>query len=55
MRAFFADAAGTAARSLAKPDGPRVGAVGFVGWDTRINEGAACPIKDAPGDTGWRC
>jgi uncharacterized protein (DUF1501 family) len=41
VRAYFAEAAGTAARYLAKPDGPRVGAVGFVGWDTHINEGAA--------------
>ena len=41
LRAFFADAAGTAARYLARPDGPRVGALGFVGWDTHINEGAA--------------
>jgi uncharacterized protein (DUF1501 family) len=41
VRAYFAEAAGTAARFLAKPDGPRVGAVGFVGWDTHINEGAA--------------
>jgi uncharacterized protein (DUF1501 family) len=41
VRAYFTDAAGTAARILAKPDGPRVGAVGFVGWDTHINEGAA--------------
>jgi uncharacterized protein (DUF1501 family) len=40
VRAYFADAAGTAARFLAKPDGPRVGALGFVGWDTHINEGA---------------
>ena len=24
-----------------RPDGPRVGAIGFVGWDTHINEGAA--------------
>jgi uncharacterized protein (DUF1501 family) len=40
VRAYFAEAAGTAARFLAKPDGPRVGAVGFVGWDTHINEGA---------------
>ena len=38
---IFADAAGTAARYLARPDGPRVGAMGFVGWDTHINEGAA--------------
>jgi uncharacterized protein (DUF1501 family) len=41
VRAYFAEAAGTAARFLAKPDGPRVGAMGFVGWDTHINEGAA--------------
>src|SRR5260370_40798202 len=41
VRAYFAEAAGTAARFLAKPDGPRVGAVGFIGWDTHINEGAA--------------
>src|SRR5262245_51770 len=40
-RAYFADAAGTAARYLARPDGPRVGAMGFVGWDTHVNEGAA--------------
>jgi uncharacterized protein (DUF1501 family) len=41
VRAYFAEAAGTAARFLARPDGPRVGALGFVGWDTHINEGAA--------------
>jgi uncharacterized protein (DUF1501 family) len=41
VRAFFADAAGTAARYLARSDGPRVGALGFVGWDTHINEGVA--------------
>jgi uncharacterized protein (DUF1501 family) len=41
VRAYFAEAAAAAARLLAKPDGPRVGAVGFVGWDTHINEGAA--------------
>jgi uncharacterized protein (DUF1501 family) len=40
-RAYFAEAAGTAARYLARPDGPRVGAMGFVGWDTHVNEGAA--------------
>jgi uncharacterized protein (DUF1501 family) len=40
MRAYFADAAGTAARYLARPDGPRVGAMSFVGWDTHSNEGA---------------
>jgi uncharacterized protein (DUF1501 family) len=41
VRAYFAEAAGTAARYLARRDGPRVGAMGFVGWDTHINEGAA--------------
>jgi uncharacterized protein (DUF1501 family) len=41
VRAYFAEAAGTAARYLARADGPRVGAMGFVGWDTHINEGAA--------------
>ena len=40
VRAFFADTAGAAARFLARADGPRVGALGFVGWDTHINEGA---------------
>ncbi|MBR0717062.1 DUF1501 domain-containing protein [Bradyrhizobium liaoningense] len=40
VRAYFAEAAGTAARYLARPDGPRVGAMGFVGWDTHIAEGA---------------
>ncbi|MFC5324187.1 DUF1501 domain-containing protein [Bradyrhizobium oligotrophicum] len=40
VRAFFADTAGAAARFLARTDGPRVGALGFVGWDTHINEGA---------------
>jgi uncharacterized protein (DUF1501 family) len=41
VRAYFAEAAGAAARLLARKDGPRVGALGFVGWDTHINEGAA--------------
>ena len=41
VRAYVAEVAGAAARFLAKPDGPRVGAAGFVGWDTHINEGAA--------------
>ena len=40
VRAFFAETAGAAARFLAKADGPRVGALGFVGWDTHMNEGA---------------
>ena len=41
VRAYFADAAGTAGRFLARADGPRVGALGFIGWDTHVNEGAA--------------
>jgi len=40
VRAYFAEAAGTAAAYLARPDGPRVGALAFGGWDTHINEGA---------------
>ena len=41
VRAYFADAAGTAAKFLARPDGPRVGALALDGWDTHINEGIA--------------
>ena len=33
-RAYFAEAAGTAAKYMARPDGPRVGALAFNGWDT---------------------
>jgi uncharacterized protein (DUF1501 family) len=40
IRTYFADAAGTAGRFLARADGPRVGALGFIGWDTHVNEGA---------------
>ncbi len=40
VRTYFADAAGAAAKFLASPDGPRVGALAFDGWDTHINEGA---------------
>src|SRR5262249_2688826 len=40
IRAYFADAAGTAGRLLARADGPRVGALGFIGWGTPINRGA---------------
>jgi len=40
VRAYFAEAAGTAAKFLAAPDGPRVGALAFDGWDTHVNEGA---------------
>jgi uncharacterized protein (DUF1501 family) len=41
IRAYFADAAGAAAKYLAHPEGPRVGALAFNGWDTHINEGIA--------------
>jgi uncharacterized protein (DUF1501 family) len=40
VRAYFADAAGTAAKFLAGADGPRIGALAFNGWDTHIDEGA---------------
>ena len=41
VRAYFAETAGAAATYLANPDGPRLGALAFNGWDTHINEGAA--------------
>jgi uncharacterized protein (DUF1501 family) len=41
VRGYFAEAAGTAAKFLAQPDGPRVGALAFDGWDTHNNEGIA--------------
>ena len=40
VRAFFAETAGTAAKFLARADGPRIGALAFNGWDTHIDEGA---------------
>jgi uncharacterized protein (DUF1501 family) len=40
VRKYFADVASGAARYLAQPDGPRVGALGLIGWDTHYNEGA---------------
>jgi uncharacterized protein (DUF1501 family) len=40
VRAYFAEAAGAAAKFLASSDGPRVGALAFDGWDTHVNEGA---------------
>jgi uncharacterized protein (DUF1501 family) len=39
VRAYFAEAAGAAAKFLANPDGPRVGALGLDGWDTHNDEG----------------
>jgi uncharacterized protein (DUF1501 family) len=44
LRAYFAETVGTAAKFLAQPDGPRVGALALDGWDTHYNEGIA---------TGW--
>ena len=41
LREYVSTVAGSAARYLAQPDGPRVGAASVVGWDTHINEGAA--------------
>ena len=40
VRGFFAEAAGTAAKFLARADGPRIGALAFNGWDTHVDEGA---------------
>ena len=40
IRAYFADAAGAAAKFMARDDGPRVGALAFDGWDTHQDEGA---------------
>jgi uncharacterized protein (DUF1501 family) len=39
VRAYFAESAGTAAKFLARPDGPRIGALAFDGWDTHADEG----------------
>jgi uncharacterized protein (DUF1501 family) len=41
VQAYFKDAVGTAARFLARQDGPRVGALALDGWDTHFNEGIA--------------
>ena len=41
VRAYFAEAAGAAAKFMARADGPRVGALAFDGWDTHAQEGAA--------------
>ncbi len=40
VRAYFAEFAGAAAKFLARPDGPRIGALAFDGWDTHADEGA---------------
>jgi uncharacterized protein (DUF1501 family) len=41
VRAYFAEATGAAAKFMARPDGPRIGALSFDGWDTHAAEGAA--------------
>ena len=40
VRAYFAEAAGAAAKFMCRADGPRVGALSFDGWDTHADEGA---------------
>jgi uncharacterized protein (DUF1501 family) len=40
VRAYFAEATGAAAKFMATPDGPRIGALSFDGWDTHAAEGA---------------
>jgi uncharacterized protein (DUF1501 family) len=40
VRAYFAESAGAAAKFMARPDGPRIGALAFDGWDTHAEEGA---------------
>jgi uncharacterized protein (DUF1501 family) len=40
VRAYFAEAAGAAAKFLVGAEGPRVGALAFDGWDTHVEEGA---------------
>lgn len=41
IRAYFTEAAGTAAKFMSRPEGPRIGALAFDGWDTHADEGAA--------------
>jgi uncharacterized protein (DUF1501 family) len=40
VQRYFAETAGAAAKFLARPDGPRIGALAFNGWDTHADEGA---------------
>jgi uncharacterized protein (DUF1501 family) len=40
VRAYFTEAAGAAAKFLARDNGPRLGALALDGWDTHVNEGA---------------
>ncbi len=41
VRSYFSESAGAAAKFLVRPDGPRIGALAFDGWDTHADEGAA--------------
>ena len=41
VRRYFAENASAAGSFLARPDGPRIGALSFDGWDTHADEGAA--------------
>lgn len=41
FRIYFAEAAGGAAKFMARPQGPRIGALALGGWDTHVDEGAA--------------
>jgi uncharacterized protein (DUF1501 family) len=41
VRAYFAEATGAAAKFMGRPDGPRIGALSFDGWDTHASEGAS--------------
>jgi uncharacterized protein (DUF1501 family) len=41
VAAYFAEATGAAAKFMARPDGPRIGALAFDGWDTHAAEGVA--------------
>src|SRR5262249_42359779 len=40
LRSYFAESAGTAAKFLARADGPRIGAPAFGGWAPHAAEGA---------------
>ncbi len=40
VRALFSESAGAAAKFMARPDGPRIGALAFDGWDTHAADGA---------------
>ncbi len=40
IRGYFAESANAAAKFLSRPDGPRIGALAYDGWDTHADEGA---------------